>query len=58
MYEVKVIKLKDFIMPQNNLFVKDGLIENAPGSFNDKFRPSKSPLNNNKIIIYISTKSK
>ena len=32
-------------MLQNILFVKDGLSENAPGSFNDKFHPSKLPLN-------------
>ena len=51
MYEMKVIKLKDFIMPQNNLFVKDGLTENAPGSFNDKFRPSKSPLNHTTRLL-------
>ena len=32
-------------MLQNILFVKDCLSENAPGSFNDKFYPSKVPLN-------------
>ena len=40
-----MLKLKDFIMLQNILFVKDCLSENAPGSFNDKFHPSKVPLN-------------
>ena len=42
-------------MLQNILLKKDCLSENAPGSFNDKFHPSKS---DNKIIIYISAKSK
>ena len=32
-------------MLQNTLFVKDCLSENAPDSFNDKFHPSKLPLN-------------
>ena len=32
-------------MLQNILFVKDCLSENAPGSFNNKFYPSKVPLN-------------
>ena len=32
-------------MLQNILFVKDCLSENAPGSFNDKFHPSKLPMN-------------
>ena len=32
-------------MLQNILFVKDCLSENALGSFNDKFHPSKLPLN-------------
>ena len=32
-------------MLQNILFVKDCFGENAPGSFNDKFHPSKLPLN-------------
>ena len=45
MYEINILKLKNFIMLQNVLFVKDGLSENAPGSFNDKFHPSKLPLN-------------
>ena len=42
---MNILKLKDFIMLQNILFVKDCLSENAPGSFNDKFYPSKVPLN-------------
>ena len=45
MYEMNILKLKDFIMHQNILFVKDCLIENALGSFNDKFHASKLPLN-------------
>ena len=45
MYEVNILKLRDFIMLQNILFVKDCLSENSPGSFNDKFHPSKLPLN-------------
>ena len=59
-YEMNILKLNDFIMLQNILFVKDCLSENAPGSFKDKFHPSKVPLNHttSKIIIYISTKSK
>ena len=36
-------------MLQNILFVKDCLRENAPGSFNDKFYPSKVPLNHTTI---------
>ena len=36
--------LKAFIMLQNILFVKHCLSENVPG-FNDKFHPSKVPLN-------------
>ena len=44
-YEMNILKLKDFIMLQSILFVKDCLSENAPGSFNDKFHPSKVPLN-------------
>ena len=32
-------------MLQNILFVKDCWTENALGSFNDKFHPSKLPLN-------------
>ena len=39
-----ILKLKDFIMLQNMLLVKDCLSENAPGSCNDKFHPSKLPL--------------
>ena len=45
MYKMNILKLKDFIMLRNILFVKDCLGENAPGSFNDKFHPSKLPLN-------------
>ena len=45
MYEMNILKLKDFIMLQNIVFVKDCGSENASGSFNDKFRPSKLPLN-------------
>ena len=44
-YEMNILKLKDFIVLQNILFVKDRLNENAPGSFNDKFHSSKLPLN-------------
>ena len=44
-YKMNILKLKDFIMLQNILFVKDCLSQNAPGSFNDKFYPSKVPLN-------------
>ena len=44
-YEMNILKLKDFIMPQNILFVKDCLSEYALGSFNHKFHPSKVPLN-------------
>ena len=39
MYEMNILKLKDFIMLQNIL------TENALGSFNDKFHSSKLPLN-------------
>ena len=42
---MNLLKLKDFIMLQNILFVKDCLSENVPGSFNDTFYPSKLPLN-------------
>ena len=42
---MNILKLKDFIMLQIILFVKDCLSENALGSFNDKFHPSKLPLN-------------
>ena len=45
MYEMNILKLKCFILPQNVLFVKVCLSENAPGSFNDNFHPSKLPLN-------------
>ena len=44
MYEMNILKLKDFITLQNILFVKDCVSENAPGSCNDKFHPSKLPL--------------
>ena len=44
-YEMNILELKDIIMLQNILFVKYCLSENAPGSFNDKFYPSKVPLN-------------
>ena len=40
-YEVNILKLKDFIMLRNILFVKGCLNENAPGRFNDKFHSSK-----------------
>ena len=42
---MNILKLKDFNMFQNILFVKDCLSENALRSFNDKFHPSKLPLN-------------
>ena len=45
MYKINILKLKDFIILENILSVKDCLSENAPGSFNDKFHPSKLPLN-------------
>ena len=45
MYEMNILKVKHFIILQNILFVKDSLSENAPGSFNDKFYPSKLPPN-------------
>ena len=44
-YELNILKLKDFIMLRNILFVKGCLNGNAPGSFNDKFHSSKLPLN-------------
>ena len=47
-YEMNILKLKDFIMLQNILFVKDWQSENAPRSLNDKFHPSKVPLNHTK----------
>ena len=37
-------KINDLNMLQNVLFVKDCLSQNVPGSFNDKFHPSKLPL--------------
>ena len=61
MYEMNILKLKDFIMLQNIVFVKDYLSENVPGSFNDKFHPSRLPLKNttrSRFFIYLSTKSK
>ena len=39
-------------MLQNILIVKDCLSENAPGSFNDKFHPSKLPHNKKKKKLY------
>ena len=45
MYEMNMMKLKDFIMLQNIVSVNDCLSQNAPSSFNDKFLPSKLPLN-------------
>ena len=45
MYKMNLLKSKDFTMLQNILFVKGYLSENAPGRFNDKFHPSKLPLN-------------
>ena len=45
MHEMNILKLKDFIMLQNILFVKDYQSKNAPRSFNNKFHPSKLPLN-------------
>ena len=44
MNEMYILKLQDFIKLQNVLLVKDCLNVNAPGSFNDKFHPSKLPL--------------
>ena len=45
-YEMNIVRLQDFIMLPNILFVKDCLNENAPGSFNDKFYSSNFiPLN-------------
>ena len=43
--KINILKLKDFIMLQNILFAKESLSENAQGNFNDKFHPSKLPLN-------------
>ena len=45
MYEINILELRNFIMLQNILFMKDFLRENAAGSFNDKFHPSKLLLN-------------
>ena len=44
-YEMNILKLKDFIMLRNILFVKFCLNGNAPGSFIDKFHSSKLRLN-------------
>ena len=33
MNEMNILKLQEFIIFQNILFVKDSIIENAPGSF-------------------------
>ena len=44
-YEMNILKLKDFIMLRNILFVKGCLNENVSGSFNDKFHSSILPLN-------------
>ena len=44
-YEMNILKLKEFIILGNILFVKDFLNENAPGSFNDEFHSSKLPPN-------------
>ena len=45
-YEMNIVKLQDFIMLPNILFVKNCLNENARGSFNDKFYSSNFiPLN-------------
>ena len=49
-YEMNIVKLQDFIMLPNILFVKDCLNENAPGSFDDKFYSSNFiPLNHTTI---------
>ena len=45
-YEMNILKLQDFIMLWNILFVTGCLNENAPGSFDDKFHSSNFiPLN-------------
>ena len=44
-YEMNILKLKVFVMLQNILFVKDGISEKSPDSFNDKFHTSKLPQN-------------
>ena len=44
-YEMNILKLKDFIMLRNILFVKGYPNRNPPGSFNDKFHSSKLRLN-------------
>ena len=43
--EMNILKLKEFIILRNILFVKDFLNENALGSFNDEFHSSKLPPN-------------
>ena len=42
---MNILKLKNFIIFQNILFVKDCLSKNALGSFNGKFNLSRLPLN-------------
>ena len=42
---MNILKLMDFIMLQNILFVEDCLSENSVGSFNDNFHPSKLTMN-------------
>ena len=44
-YEMNILKLKEFIILRNILFVKGFLNENALGSFNDEFHSSKLPPN-------------
>ena len=48
MYEMNILKLKEFIMLEKILFVKDCFSGNVLGSFNDKFHPSKLQLNHTK----------
>ena len=43
--EMNILKLKEFIILRNILFVKGFLNENALGSFNDEFHSSKLPPN-------------
>ena len=45
---MNILKLKDFIMLQNMLFVKDCLSGNVLDSFNDKFHLPKLQLNHTK----------
>ena len=47
-YQMNILKLKDFIMLRNILFVKGCLNGNSPGSFDDKFHSSKLRLNHTK----------